>query len=74
MKFSNVVRSEAELRALMGDPVAPSVVEKTMTSLDRYPTDAAAEEWRSIDMSRTLGGPDRERLDTWWLLFVQLAR
>ncbi len=36
MKFSNVVRSEAELRALMGDPVAPSVVEKTMTSLDRH--------------------------------------
>jgi PPOX class probable FMN-dependent enzyme len=36
MKFSNVVRSEVELRALMGDPVAPSVVEKTMTSLDRH--------------------------------------
>jgi PPOX class probable FMN-dependent enzyme len=36
MKFSNVVRSEAELRRLMGDPVAPSVVEKTMTSLDRH--------------------------------------
>ena len=36
MKFSNVVRSEAELRELMGDPVAPPVVEKTMTSLDRH--------------------------------------
>ena len=36
MKFSNVVRSEAELRGLMGDPVAPPVVEKTMTSLDRH--------------------------------------
>lgn len=36
MKFSNVVRSEAELRRLMGDPIAPSVVEKTMTSLDRH--------------------------------------
>jgi len=36
MKFSNVVRSEAELRELMGGPVAPPVVEKTMTSLDRH--------------------------------------
>ena len=36
MKFSNVIRSEAELRALMGGPVAPPVVEKTMTSLDRH--------------------------------------
>ena len=36
MKFNNVVRSEAELRALMGDPVAPSVVDKTMASLDRH--------------------------------------
>ncbi len=36
MKFSNVVRSEVELRALMGGPVAPSVVEKTLTSLDRH--------------------------------------
>ena len=34
MKFSNVVRSEAELRELMGEPVAPSVVAKTMTSLE----------------------------------------
>jgi hypothetical protein len=36
MKFSQVVRSEAELRGLMGDPVAPSVVEKTLSSLDRH--------------------------------------
>jgi uncharacterized protein len=36
MKFNNVVRSEAELRELMGDPIAPPVVEKTMTSLDRH--------------------------------------
>ena len=36
MKFSNVVRSEAELRELMGAPIAPPVVEKTMTSLDRH--------------------------------------
>jgi len=36
MKFSNVIRSEAELRELMGGPVAPPVVEKTMTSLDRH--------------------------------------
>lgn len=36
MQFNNVVRSEAELRALMGGPVAPPVVEKTMTSLDRH--------------------------------------
>ena len=36
MKFSNVVRSEEELRALMGGPVAPPVVEKTLTSLDRH--------------------------------------
>lgn len=36
MKFNNIVRSEAELRELMGGPVAPPVVEKTMTSLDRH--------------------------------------
>ena len=36
MKFSNVVRSVAELRNLMGDPVAASVVEKTLSSLDRH--------------------------------------
>ena len=36
MKFNNVVRSEVELRALMGDPVAPPVVEKTLSSLDRH--------------------------------------
>jgi len=36
MKFKNVVRSELELRSLMGDPVAPPVVEKTLPSLDRH--------------------------------------
>ena len=38
MKFNNVVRSEEELRELMGDPVAPPVVEKTMSSLDKHCT------------------------------------
>ena len=36
MNFNNIVRSEAELRELMGDPIAPPVVEKTLTSLDRH--------------------------------------
>lgn len=36
MEFNDLVESEAQLRALMGDPVAPSVVEKTLTSLDRH--------------------------------------
>lgn len=36
MNFNNVVRSEAELRGLMGDPIAPPVVEKTLSSLDRH--------------------------------------
>lgn len=36
MKFSHVVRSEAELRDLMGGPIAPPVVEKTLSSLDRH--------------------------------------
>jgi len=36
MKFNNVIRSEAELRARMGGPIAPSVVEKTLSSLDRH--------------------------------------
>jgi hypothetical protein len=34
MDFNTVIRSEAELRELMGDPVAPSVVEKTLSSLE----------------------------------------
>ncbi len=38
MKFNNIVRSEEELRELMGDPVAPPVVEKTLSSLDRHCT------------------------------------
>ena len=36
MKFNHVVRSEVELRGLMGDPVAPAVVDKTLSSLDRH--------------------------------------
>lgn len=36
MDFKSVVRSEAELRELMGPPVAPPVVEKTLASLDRH--------------------------------------
>lgn len=36
MEFNNVVRSEAELRALTGDLVAPPVVDKTLSSLDRH--------------------------------------
>ena len=36
MKFNNIVQSEAELRELMGGPVAPPVVEKTLSSLDQH--------------------------------------
>lgn len=36
MRFSDIIRSEAELRNLMGQPVAPPVVEKTLSSLDRH--------------------------------------
>lgn len=36
MKFKNAIRSESELRTLMGGPVAPPVVEKTLNSLDRH--------------------------------------
>jgi PPOX class probable FMN-dependent enzyme len=36
MQFNHVVRSEAELRAIMGAPVAPPVVEKTLSKLDRH--------------------------------------
>ena len=36
MKFNDIVRSEADLRALMGGPVAPPVVEKTLSALDRH--------------------------------------
>jgi len=36
MKFNDVIRSEVELRGLMGGPVAPPVVEKTLSSLDRH--------------------------------------
>jgi predicted pyridoxine 5'-phosphate oxidase superfamily flavin-nucleotide-binding protein len=36
MEFRDVVHSEAELRELMGDPVAPPVVEKTLAFLDQH--------------------------------------
>jgi PPOX class probable FMN-dependent enzyme len=36
MKFNKVVRSEDELRALMGDPIAPAVFDKTLSTLDRH--------------------------------------
>ena len=36
MEFRNVVRTEEELRALMGEPVAPPVVDKTLVALDRH--------------------------------------
>ncbi|HKX54849.1 MAG TPA: MSMEG_1061 family FMN-dependent PPOX-type flavoprotein [Xanthomonadales bacterium] len=36
MKFSKVVRSENELRTLMGDPIAPAVLDKTLLALDRH--------------------------------------
>ncbi len=36
MKFKDVVRSAVDLRALMGGPIAPPVVEKTLSSLDRH--------------------------------------
>jgi PPOX class probable FMN-dependent enzyme len=36
MKFSKIVRSEQELRALMGAPIAPAVFDKTLSKLDRH--------------------------------------
>ncbi len=36
MEFKDLVESESQLRALMGDPVAPPVVEKTLTVLDQH--------------------------------------
>jgi PPOX class probable FMN-dependent enzyme len=36
VKFNDIVRSEVDLRALMGAPVAPPVVEKTLSALDRH--------------------------------------
>jgi hypothetical protein len=36
MEFTDIVQSEAELRELMGDPVAPPVVEKTLARLDQH--------------------------------------
>lgn len=36
MEFQSLIQSEAELRDLMGGPVAPPVVEKTLSSLDAH--------------------------------------
>ncbi len=36
MEFRNVIRTEEELRTLMGGPVAPPVVDKTLAALDRH--------------------------------------
>jgi PPOX class probable FMN-dependent enzyme len=36
MQFASVVRSESELRALMGGPIASAVVDKTLSRLDRH--------------------------------------
>jgi PPOX class probable FMN-dependent enzyme len=36
MEFKEFVRSEVDLRALLGAPVAPAVVDKTLSSLDRH--------------------------------------
>jgi PPOX class probable FMN-dependent enzyme len=36
MEFSNVIESEAALRDLMGEPVSPLVVAKTLSALDRH--------------------------------------
>ncbi len=36
VEFKDLIESEAQLRELMGDPVAPPVVEKTLTALDQH--------------------------------------
>jgi len=36
MEFQDVIRSEEQLRALLGAPVAPAVVDKTMSTLDGH--------------------------------------
>lgn len=36
MQFTDVIRSEAELRAMLGDPVVAAVVDKTLDRLDRH--------------------------------------
>ena len=39
MQFSDVIRSETELRAIMGEAVHSAVVEKTLSQLDRHCVD-----------------------------------
>jgi PPOX class probable FMN-dependent enzyme len=36
MEFQDVIRSEKQLRALLGDPDAPAVVDKTLSALDTH--------------------------------------
>lgn len=36
MQFNDVIASEAELRELLGQPVVPAVVDKTLSQLDRH--------------------------------------
>jgi PPOX class probable FMN-dependent enzyme len=36
MQFNDVIGSEAELRAMLGEPVVPAVVDKTLSRLDRH--------------------------------------
>lgn len=36
MQFNHVIHCEADLRAIMGGPIAPSVVEKMLSKLDRH--------------------------------------
>jgi PPOX class probable FMN-dependent enzyme len=73
MEFTDVIRSEEELRALMGDPVAASVVDKTLSRLDRHCLTFIARSGfvRVLD-EKTLVIPDRpgnQRFDTFRNLF-----
>lgn len=42
MQFENVIRCEAELREMLGHPVVPAVVDKTLSYLDRHCVDFIA--------------------------------
>jgi uncharacterized protein len=42
MQFKDVIRDEAALRAMLGHPVVPAVVDKTLSRLDRHCTDFVA--------------------------------
>ena len=53
MQFNHVIRSEADLRAVMGGPVAPPVVEKTLSSASSRSGEAAGAMRRSKGSSAT---------------------